>query len=100
MHQRLIYSFQPKDGRKNLKHSLSLWLPSYEAIRNNKTEEMGAQAQGFDPVEVSPLLYTTRISAVKMLIELEEWDQAVQVESYEIKWNSQTSIIKKFEKRF
>ncbi len=62
-----------------MKHSLSLWLPSYEAVRNNKPEVDGADGANFDPVEVSPLLYTTRIAAVKMLIDLEEWDLSIQV---------------------
>jgi hypothetical protein len=60
-----------------LNHSLSLWLPNYEAVRNNKPEVSGAA--NFDPVEVCPLLYTTRMSTAKMLIELEEWDSAVKV---------------------
>ena len=33
----------------------------------------------FEPVEVCPLLYTTRISCTKMLIELEKWDSVVKV---------------------
>ena len=30
-------------------------------------------------VEVCPLLYTTRLSTARMLIELEEWEKAVNV---------------------
>ena len=45
-------------------------------ISENRPHEA---AQGFDPVEVCPLLFTTRLSTVRMLIELEEWDKAVQV---------------------
>ena len=33
----------------------------------------------FDPVEVCPLLYTTRIATAKILIELEDWDNATKV---------------------
>lgn len=36
-------------------------------------------SQNFDPVEVCPLLYTTRLSTSRMLIELEEWEKSVQV---------------------
>ena len=32
-----------------------------------------------DPVEVCPLPYTTRLSTVKILMELEMWDEATQV---------------------
>ena len=63
-----------------MNQSLSLWLPSYEAVRENKPgSSSGAGAAAFDPVEVCPLLYTTRINCAKMLIELEEWDSAVKV---------------------
>ena len=55
-----------------------MWLPSYEAVRENKPGTSSGAAD-FDPVEVCPLLYTTRISCAKMLIELEEWDSAVKV---------------------
>jgi hypothetical protein len=61
-----------------LNRSLSLWLPSYEAVLENRTSGAG----NFDPVEVCPLLYTTRICTAKMLIELEEWDSAVKVGSH------------------
>jgi hypothetical protein len=60
-----------------LNQSLSLWLPSYEAVRENRPEADGARA--FDPVEVCPVLHTTRICTAKMLIELEEWDSATKV---------------------
>eukprot|EP00094_Tigriopus_californicus_P006854 TCALIF_06603-PA protein Name:"Similar to SPBC16D10.01c UPF0661 TPR repeat-containing protein C16D10.01c (Schizosaccharomyces pombe (strain 972 / ATCC 24843))" AED:0.07 eAED:0.07 QI:55/0.8/0.83/1/0.4/0.66/6/41/345 len=33
----------------------------------------------FDPVEVCSLLYTTRIGTSKMLIEMEMWEEAIQV---------------------
>jgi len=66
-----------QDARKSLNHSLSLWLPSFEAVRENKPQTSGAS--NFDPVEVCPLLYTTRICTAKMLIELEEWESAVKV---------------------
>ena len=64
------------EARKSLNKSLDLWLPSYIAILENRPEEASAN---FDPVEVCPLLYTTRLSTVRMLIELEEWEKASQV---------------------
>ena len=75
-----IFNFFFQDARKSLNQSLSLWLPSYEAVRENKPGSSSeAAAADFDPVEVCPLLYTTRINCAKMLIELEEWDSAVKV---------------------
>lgn len=54
--------------------SLNLWLPKYEMLRENKLE-----SGEFDPVEVCPLLYTTRISTAQMLIELEMWEEGSKV---------------------
>lgn len=45
------------------------------AVLENRPQE----AQSFDPVEVCPLLYTTRLATSRMLIELEEWEKATQV---------------------
>ena len=56
--------------------SLEIWLPSYLAVLENRPEEAGTN---FDPVEVCPLIYTTRLSTARMLVELEEWDKATQV---------------------
>ena len=54
--------------------SLNLWLPKYEMLRENKLE-----SGEFDPVEVCPLLYTTRITTAQMLIELEMWEEGSKV---------------------
>ena len=58
--------------------SLSLWLPAYSAVIENRNSGSGP-AEEFDPVEVCPLGYTTRLDTAKVLIELEMWEQAVQV---------------------
>ena len=58
--------------------SLSLWLPAYTAVMENKNSGAGP-AEEFDPVEVCPLGYTTRLDTAKVLMELEMWEQAVQV---------------------
>ena len=50
-----------------MRHSLSLWLPRFEAVLENRPEE----TKGTDPVESCPLLYATRAAAAKILIELE-----------------------------
>ncbi len=65
-----------EQARKDLNRSLDLWLPTYMAVLENRPQEAAGK---FDPVEVCPLLYTTRLSTARMLIELEEWDKAVNV---------------------
>ena len=55
--------------------SLDLWLPAYMAVLDNRPQE----ASNFDPIEVCPLLFTTRLSTARMLIELEEWEKATNV---------------------
>ena len=59
-----------------MNESLSKWLPLYtEALQSRPS----SSKQKFDPVEVCPLLYTTRIATAKILIELEDWDNATKV---------------------
>jgi len=65
-----------EEAKNNLNQSLNLWLPTYQAVLENRPHEA---SQNFDPVEVCPLLYTTRLSTSRMLIELEEWEKSVQV---------------------
>ena len=62
------------EAKRNMKTSTDLWLPKYNSVLENK-----ASSSNFDPVEVCPLLYTTRVATAKVLIELEEWDTATQV---------------------
>lgn len=57
-----------------MRNSTSLWLPAYLTMLGE-----GRRSSVDDPVEVCPLLYTTRINTAKILIELEEWDTATQV---------------------
>ena len=45
------------------------------AVLENRPQE----ASNFDPIEVCPLLFTTRLSTARMLIELEEWEKATNV---------------------
>lgn len=54
--------------------SLELWLPKYKAV------DEGEAAEGtFDPVEVCPISYPTRLAAARILIEVESHDHAVEV---------------------
>lgn len=46
----------------------------YQAYMDNKDE-----IPDFDPVDVCPLLYTTRIKTAQMLIEIEMFEEATQV---------------------
>lgn len=64
-------------AKTDLNKSLDLWLPNYMAVLENRAHE--ASKEAFDPVEVCPLLFTTRLVTARMLIELEEWEKANQV---------------------
>ena len=64
----------PQEAKATIKESLDLWLPAYQDVIENKQG-----ASNFDPVDVCPLLYTTRIGTSKLLIEMEMWDEATQV---------------------
>ena len=55
-----------------MERSLSIWLPKYMDVLEDKDSAL-------DPVEVCPLLYTTRLATSKILMELEEWENAVKV---------------------
>ena len=70
-----------EDARSSIQTSLSKWLPSYTAVLENRpvAASTSSSKPRFDPVEVCPLLYTTRIATAKILIELEEWNSATQV---------------------
>ncbi|TRY79336.1 hypothetical protein TCAL_06603 [Tigriopus californicus] len=63
-----------EEAKDTMKQSLELWLPAYQGVLENKLEVVD-----FDPVEVCSLLYTTRIGTSKMLIEMEMWEEAIQV---------------------
>lgn len=61
-------------AKASMKTSTDLWLPQYVSVMENKPT-----VSDFDPVEPCSLLYTTRVSTAKILIELEEWETATQV---------------------
>jgi len=65
-----------EDAKSIMNVSLSKWLPLYTEALQSRPSSSG---QKFDPVEVCPLLYTTRIQTAKILIELEDWDNATKV---------------------
>ncbi|XP_071966085.1 uncharacterized protein [Antedon mediterranea] len=61
-------------AKEMIKKSIALWLPKLKEIESSKP--VGGE---FDPVEVCPLSYLSRISAVKILIEVEEFDVAEEI---------------------
>lgn len=65
---------QPDEARTFIKKSIDLWLPKYKEIH-----EGTAEAGSFDPIDVCPLSYPTRLSAARTLIEVQEYDIAVEV---------------------
>ena len=54
--------------------SLDIWLPKYKSINDGE-----AEGGSFDPVEVCPLSYESRLNCAKLLIELEDYNSANDV---------------------
>ncbi|XP_042878957.1 probable assembly chaperone of rpl4 [Penaeus japonicus] len=65
---------QPDEAKTFIKKSIDLWLPKYKEIHEGK-----AEAGTFDPIDVCPLSYPSRLSAARILIEVQEYDVAVEV---------------------
>ncbi|XP_056019872.1 uncharacterized protein LOC125669168 [Ostrea edulis] len=63
-----------QDALSMIKKSVSLWLPKYEAVDQGNVAEDES-----DPVEVVSLSYDARVSAAKILTEVEEYETAVTV---------------------
>ena len=61
-----------EESKSCMEKSLSLWLPQYMNVLEDR-------ATSADPVDVCPLPYTIRLASAKILMELEDWDNAVQV---------------------
>lgn len=68
-----------KDDKENakdvMKKSVSLWLPKFKALDKGEVTEQ----ENNDPVEAVPLGYDTRISTTKILIEVDEYETAIDV---------------------
>lgn len=76
----LMASFMlSKDDKENaklmMKKSVSLWLPMFKAINNGEVTSQ----EKVDPVEAVPLGYDTRVSTTKILIEVEEFETAIDI---------------------
>ncbi|OWF34891.1 probable assembly chaperone of rpl4 [Mizuhopecten yessoensis] len=57
-----------------IKKSVSLWLPKYKAADKGEVPD-----EEFNPLELTPLSYDTRIAAAKILTEVKEYETAVDV---------------------
>jgi hypothetical protein len=74
--------FSSHQGAKSaILESLSLWLPRQRALLENRPPPADANggATVGQTADACPLLYTTRVAAAKILIELELWDEASEV---------------------
>ncbi|XP_068223940.1 uncharacterized protein [Palaemon carinicauda] len=70
----LLVKQEVEQAKENIQKSIELWLPKYKAVEEGK-----AVAGSFDPVEVCPLSYPTRLNTAKILIEIEDHDHAIDV---------------------
>uniref|UniRef100_A0A1E1X514 Uncharacterized protein n=1 Tax=Amblyomma aureolatum TaxID=187763 RepID=A0A1E1X514_9ACAR len=66
----LLVKQEHEAAKEAMQRSLGLWLPQHERLL------LGEEAGASDPVEVCPLSYSSRVSAAKLLIELELLDEA------------------------
>ncbi|KAK8789232.1 hypothetical protein V5799_020993 [Amblyomma americanum] len=66
----LLVKQEHEAAKEAMQRSLGLWLPQHERLL------LGDEAGASDPVEVCPLGYSSRVSAAKLLIELEMLDEA------------------------
>ncbi|CAL4098791.1 unnamed protein product, partial [Meganyctiphanes norvegica] len=70
----LLVKQEPEEAKTFINKSLNLWLPKYKELDDGK-----AEAGSFDPVEVCPLSLSARMSAARILIELESHQEALDV---------------------
>ncbi|XP_065574049.1 uncharacterized protein LOC136036043 isoform X1 [Artemia franciscana] len=67
----LLVKDQKAEAIIQLEKSLSIWFPQFQLIREGK-------AQG-DPVEPCPVNYSARLTTVKLLVELERYETAIEI---------------------
>ncbi|XP_050730743.1 uncharacterized protein LOC127005685 [Eriocheir sinensis] len=70
----LLVKQEAEEAKQYITKSLKAWLPQYRAVREGK-----ASAGSFDPVEVCPLPYATRLTTARILIEVEDHEAAREV---------------------
>ncbi|KAL8563966.1 hypothetical protein ACOMHN_025297 [Nucella lapillus] len=62
------------EARESIKKSVLLWLPQLQSAEKGDVVD-----EEFDPVEVCPLTFATRMQAGKILIEVGEYELAAEV---------------------
>lgn len=70
----LLIKQEPEEAKTFINKSLNLWLPKYKEIDEGK-----AEAGSFDPVEICSLSLSSRMSTARILIELENHQDALDV---------------------
>ncbi|XP_033116021.1 probable assembly chaperone of rpl4 [Anneissia japonica] len=63
-----------QQAKEMINKSVSLWLPKLKEVEGSK-----AAGDKFDPVETCPMSYLSRVGAIKILIEVEEFDVAEEI---------------------
>ncbi|XP_005096442.1 probable assembly chaperone of rpl4 [Aplysia californica] len=70
----LMSKNEKEEAKAAMKKSVSLWLPKLQAVDTGELPE-----EEFDPVEVCSVPYTARVQSGKILIEMEEYEEATEV---------------------
>ncbi|KAG0722799.1 putative assembly chaperone of rpl4 [Chionoecetes opilio] len=70
----LLVKQEVEEAKQYIGKSLEVWLPHYKAVREGK-----ADPGTFDPVEVCPVAFGTRLSTARILIEVEDHASALEV---------------------
>lgn len=66
-----------EEAKQAIKKSVSLWLPKLQAV--DKNDKGTLPDDEFDPVEVCSMPFTARVQSGKILIELDEYEEATEV---------------------
>ncbi|XP_059179305.1 uncharacterized protein LOC131958345 isoform X2 [Physella acuta] len=70
----LLSKDEKEEAKEVMKKSVSLWLPKFL-----KADTDAVNDEDFDPVELCPLSFSTRLQCGKILIEVEEYELATDV---------------------
>ncbi|GFR79364.1 TPR repeat-containing protein YDR161W [Elysia marginata] len=70
----LMSKDEKEEARECIKKSVGMWLPKLQAVDTGNVAD-----EDFDPVEVCPIPFTTRVQCGKILTELGEYEIATDV---------------------
>ncbi|KAK3741305.1 hypothetical protein RRG08_034350 [Elysia crispata] len=70
----LMSKDEKEEARRCIKKSVDMWLPKLQAVDSGTIAD-----EDFDPVEVCPIPFTTRVQCGKILTELGEYEMATDV---------------------